>query len=109
MVEWDYCGAILDDCLSAHNSRRILHKTSAITWDSELEAIALIRAKISSDNQMLVSDPNTTYGENIFKLCVDELLPCDTAVVEWYDYFFLILKKYLKLWRLFLYWCCNTL
>ena len=67
----------------AHNSRRMLHNTSIMSWDESLKKVATARAEVLANHQTLSNDPDTTYGENIFKYCETVTNLCEVATEQW--------------------------
>ena len=67
----------------AHNSRRMLHNTSIISWDESLEKVAVSRANVLANAQTLSNDPDTTYGESTFKYCETVTNLCEVATEQW--------------------------
>ena len=51
--------------LSSHNTYRARHGSKALTWNSDLAAVALKNAQMNSDQNTFVHSTNTGYGENI--------------------------------------------
>lgn len=71
-----------DDCLGAHNAKRVLHGAQPLTWSSTLAQNAKSWADTLIE-QGTLQHANTNDGENLFQGTDTNAFTCADAVESW--------------------------
>ena len=71
------CGSTFtDSILAAHNTRRLLHQSPALSLNSTLNAIAQEYSNFMAKNN-IYQNSNNQYGENLYYSGSSKLESCD--------------------------------
>ena len=75
----------IEECLKAHNSKRVLHGARPLTWDSSLAREAQVWALDLATRKIMEHSLTSDDGENLYESSTtsSKTATCKEAVKDW--------------------------